>query len=70
LVFGFSENFTKSRKEKQSGRRIKTNINTKIGDIEMKKRWKDILAIGCLIVFASLWYEAIASLNEIIALYP
>ncbi len=36
----------------------------------MKKRWKGIVAIGCLVVFASLWYEAIASLNEIIALYP
>ena len=52
------------------GKNKKKNIDIKIGDIEMKKRWKDILAIGCLIVFASLWYEAIASLNEIIALYP
>ena len=46
------------------------NINLKIGDIEMKKRWKGITAATCMATLVVLWYEALTTLNEITRLYP
>jgi hypothetical protein len=50
------------------GKITKKNIDIKIGDIEMKKRWKGIVAATCMTTLFMLWYQALTTLDEITAL--